>query len=311
MVYRATVRNALDAVLAACYLAAALVLVGSGLPVVAVVVGTGLVLAFQLVRWQVWAWSLVDDPATVEVTDRLRPDLDETVAELSDRMGVRRPRVLLRDDPDPDLLLVSLLGEILLVATRPAASALDRSAIRGLVAHELAHVELSHFWRHRLRTVVPPIAGFAAFWTVFLAAAPPGAAPFGVAAYVGVRALTLTGRFLLLRHALELFVGFVPLLVMAAASRREEYQADAAAVATTSDPPGYARGLLGMARLVDERASVHADEFERSVYTPPYAADRDWLDSLFAEHPPVERRIERLGVPLPDVGATDDAVALP
>ncbi len=86
-------------------------------------------------------------------------------------------------------------------------------------------------------------------------------------------------------------------LIKAAVSRQREYLADAAAVQFTRNPDGIANALKKIAQGPSSTLeSSHAEEFSHFYFSSlRLTGVQNFFSGLFATHPEIDKRIERLG----------------
>ena len=196
--------------------------------------------------------------------------------------------------------------------TRGLLKRMDREQLQAVIAHEMAHVR-NLDTRYALYVAV--LVGLIALVTDgFLRAVVEGwkqgafiwssddDVKSAVAAFVTGLAV---GLFLLLvAIALRVVAPLFSLLVQAAVSREREFLADATSVELTRNPVGLERAL---AALGDDRRLVAANCGTQHLwFRNPLGVDSEARSSLFATHPPIAARIERLRT-LRGLGAETDA----
>jgi heat shock protein HtpX len=201
------------------------------------------------------------------------------VHELADRAGVPRPRVYVIDSAQPNAFATGRDPDHAAVAaTTGLLRMLDRREIRGVMAHELAHV------KHRdtlTMTVTATIAG-----------AISAIANFGLFFGGGDRERP-GGIFGAL--ALAILAPIAAALVQMAISRGREYEADRGGAEISGDPEALASAL----RKIDAYArGILNPTAERNPATGqmfiinPLAGHG--ADNLFSTHPSTENRVEAL-----------------
>jgi heat shock protein HtpX len=157
---------------------------------------------------------------------------------------------------------------------------LDERELRGVLAHELSHVYNRDVVVTSLTVTVATLITWVAnlAWLLPLADAEDDGGPGP------------------LNSLLFLAVGpIAALAVQAGVSRNREFRADAAAVHLTGDPEGLIRALDKIERGVRQRPA----EAERNLLAAGHLMIADPLPRrgmarLFATHPPMAQRIERL-----------------
>ncbi|MCU1717762.1 M48 family metallopeptidase [Pseudomonas sp. 5P_3.1_Bac2] len=212
------------------------------------------------------------------------------VEEMALASGMPVPIVYVLDDPAINAFAAGLSPQDAVIGiTRGALNQLNRDELQGVIAHEFSHILHGDM---RLNTQL-------------------------VAALNGILLLGLLGGFVL-RHlprsrgssrdgklvapifmiGLALWVlgytgTFFGRLIRAAVSRQREYLADASAVQYTRYPDGIAGALQRIASSTtgSELHASHAEEFSHLYFAPGVSS---WFSSLFATHPPLEKRIQRI-----------------
>ena len=270
------------AVIGACGFVAAVHLHRSGVALPTVVAGWLALVGFRYAASQIRTWRVAS--AATEVTDRTRPDLVSTVREVSERIGVSTPRVLLLESDEP-FAEVRWTGRTpIVVLARSVSVSLDPSALAGILAHELAHLDGRDFHRQCLLGPVIPLVGFTVFWSAFLAGRGAEVRLAGTVVFWSLWVGNAYWPAELVRLGMGLLVELPLFFVLAATVRAEEYLADERATTAITDASSYFEALVAM-----EAATSDAGPSDRSE-------DRDLLDAAFASHPSIESRASRLDV---------------
>ncbi len=172
-------------------------------------------------------------------------------------------------------------GRSVIGVTEGLLSALNRSHIEAVVAHEAGHIASKD---SLLSTVISSLGE--------LYGEALGRVQFALRRIRG-----RAGVPLLLIYLVLVVMNFLSMLLRAFLSRQREYRADAIAVRLTRNPVSLAEGL----RLITEgwRGSGAKGEHLESVYliNPRYSSfdEAEGVASeLFSTHPPVKKRVEAL-----------------
>lgn len=288
-------RRLLDACLLAALVGAAALCLATGLPLVgvlAVVIGA---VAVEYVATSAATRRVLE--GTDWRDDAIPPAVEAAVADLAAAMGIDRPRI--RIDPDGDAgvnVLRDDTGAVLLLSGS-LPDDLSEGALRGIVAHELAHVALDHLRRLPVREASAHVVGFAVLWAVVLADLwLPTAAVVGVTYLAAAAARTNPVNALF-------YVGgsFGAVLVMRTvatyAERLEECRADDLAVAHTS-ADAFCTGLAG----VGTAAGPDLGGYDAVAGSHPLSDQRGFPERFTAAHPTVEYRLARHGFSLDEKG---------
>jgi heat shock protein HtpX len=220
-------------------------------------------------------------PADERDPDPLVRNYAADVRELAARAGLPAPRVFIIDQDQPNAFATGRDPQHAAVAaTRGLLRMLDRREIRGVMAHELAHV------KHRdtlTMTVTATIAGAVsalANFAFFFGGRDEHGRPTGLAAALIVSILG----------------PIAAALVQMAISRGREYEADRGGAEISGDPEALASALRKIEAYA--RGGVFNPDAERNPATAhlfiinPLAGRGG--DNLFSTHPNTENRVAAL-----------------
>jgi heat shock protein HtpX len=211
------------------------------------------------------------------------PRLHATVAELAARAAIPKPRVFVIDDPHANAFATGRNPKHAVVAvTTGILGLLDERELRGVLAHELAHVA------NRDILVASVAAGLAtAISNLANALAFAGLFGGGSQDEEGHPAQGL------------LFMLLAPVggtLVQLGISRSREYLADETGARISGDPLALASALEKL-QASAESVPAHAEASPATAslfIVNPFGAIGAGLARLFSTHPPAEERILRL-----------------
>jgi heat shock protein HtpX len=214
-----------------------------------------------------------------EVSREEQPGLHRMVEELSTRAGLPRPRVFLIDAPHANAFATGRSPERAAVAvTRGLLEVLSPREVRGVLAHEIAHVG------NRDVLVATVAAGLATAVTHL-------AHVFAFSGLLGGRDDEEGAGAGGLLFALVAPIGAT--LVQLGISRSREYLADETGARLSGDPLALASALEKLHREAEEIPG-QAEPATASLYiVNPFGA-LGGLTRLFSTHPPAEERIRRL-----------------
>lgn len=215
------------------------------------------------------------------------------VVALSEDLGVAAPDVVYNPDGPPGVCVLREGDRRVLFVSGPLADRLDETAVRGLLAHELAHVALGHLRRVPLRDAVAHVVGGVVLWTVFLQGQSDAVAVVVVGGFLAAGLPPQSGVNALVYVLGSLGVVLAPMALAAYASRLEECRADDVAVDRT-DPLAFCTGLYHV---------TTAPETSTGGVGRPAGERGEWgfLSRAMASHPTVERRLARQGLDVADV----------
>jgi heat shock protein HtpX len=215
------------------------------------------------------------------VDEAQAPELYAIVAELTQRGGLPMPRLYLIPEAQPNAFATGRSPSHAAVAvTEGLLRAMDREEVKGVLAHELAHV------MHRDILISSVAATLAGALTV-LARMAGYAVMFGGGRDRDDRGGGLGGLFFMI------VAPFAALLIQMAISRSREFAADAGGARLVGHPMGLAAALrkLGAYSARVPMASAQATTAHMMIANPFSGRG---LMNLFSTHPPMEERIARL-----------------
>jgi heat shock protein HtpX len=209
------------------------------------------------------------------------PGLHGMVEELAQRAGIPKPRVFLIDDPSPNAFATGRNPEKGVVAvTQGILDLLDRRELRGVLAHELAHI------RNR-DILVATIAAAIASAVTYVAQAISFSALLGGSSDEEEEGSAANGLLV------ALVAPIAATLIQLGVSRSREYLADESGAAICGDPEALARALEKLSRGAELVPSEAAQPATASLYiVNPLSGAR--VARLFSTHPPMEERVARL-----------------
>ncbi|MCK6419502.1 MAG: zinc metalloprotease HtpX [Aquabacterium sp.] len=215
-----------------------------------------------------------------EVDERTAPQFVRMVRELAGRAGLPMPRVYLIDEAAPNAFATGRNPDHAAVAaTTGLVRTLTEREVRGVMAHELAHV------RHRdilISTISATMAGaigmLANFGMMFGGRDAEGRPANPIAALL-----------------VALLAPLAASLIQMAISRSREFEADRGGAEISGDPQALAAALQKIQRYAQgipmAGAERHPETAQMMIMNPLSAGG---LRSLFSTHPSTEDRVERL-----------------
>jgi heat shock protein HtpX len=218
------------------------------------------------------------------VSESEAPKLYQSMRELTTRAGLPMPRLYVIPQDQPNAFATGRNPEHSAVAvTRGILSLLSEEELRGVLAHELAHI------RHRDILIQSVAATIGAAIT-----------------YLGYMLLWFGGDSnnsplgLVASLALVLLAPLAATIIQLSISRQREYAADAGGAAISGNPESLASALL---RLEQGAAAMpmQVNQAAEPLYiVKPFSAKG--IGGLFSTHPPIEERVRRLRQMRPSLG---------
>ena len=245
------------------------------------------------VVWLVISWAFGDAMMLSSAhaheildTDPQNREVFRAVENVAIAAGLPRPRVYIIDDDSMNAFATGRSPRDATVAlTRGIIKKLDRLELEGVIAHEMAHIGNRDIRLDMMLITGVGVTVFAADMILRMAIVGSG----------GDNDNKNSGAAVLLMVWLAFMVFnwiITPLLRMAV-SRNREYAADATGAQITHNPMALANALRKI--TTDSRVECLDKVKSMSAVCIAYpGGPREFISSLMATHPPVEKRIERL-----------------
>jgi heat shock protein HtpX len=245
----------------------------------------GFVALYALIQYYAAGAFAVAASGAVQITKADNPRLWRTVENISISEGMPMPKVYLIKDEAPNAFASGRDPKHAVVAaTTGLLAIMDDNELQGVMAHEMAHVKNYDI---RVSTIVFGLVSAVGILADFF---------LRMAFYSGHSRNKDSGQLAIVLIAFGIVAWIVSALigpiVSAAVSRQREYLADASGAEITRFPEGL-QGALGKLRDYGrpmKRASSSMAHMYISDPIKPSVAQR-----LFSTHPPLDKRIERLG----------------
>jgi len=217
------------------------------------------------------------------VSESEAPGLHRMVRQLAQQAGLPMPKICMIPSDSSNAFATGRNPQHAVVAvTQGIMRLLDENELKGVLAHELAHV------KHR-DILIGSIAATLAGAIMMIANMARWAAVFGG---VGGRDDDKGGGGMIGLIAMSILAPLAAMLIQMAISRSREYAADAAGASFAGSPRGLATALQKISSA-SRRVPMRAEPATAHMFIMNPLSGRS-LMNLFSTHPPVEKRIERL-----------------
>ena len=216
------------------------------------------------------------------VSESEAPDLHRIVRKLARQAGLPVPRICVMPSESPNAFATGRNPQNAVVAvTQGLLRLLDENEIKGVLAHELAHV------KHR-DILIGSIAATLAGAIMIIASMARWSAMFGG---FGGRDDDDGGGMVGL-IAMSILAPIAAMLIQMAISRSREYAADAAGASFAGNPYGLASALKKISSA-SRQIPMKANPSTAHMFIMNPLSGKS-LMNLFSTHPAVEKRIEKL-----------------
>lgn len=233
------------------------------------------------------------DKIALKATGSVPADPDEfrmlhnVVEEVTIAAGIPKPKVYITPTPAPNAFATGRNPQnASLAVTTGLLEIMNRQELQGVVAHEISHIRNYDIL---LMTVVAAIGGLIILLRDF----------FLRSMFLGGRRRSRRGGgqagvvLLVIGLVLAIVAPIFVALIRAAISRQREYLADASGAYITRYPQGLAQALAKL-RDAGDKMKRASDANAHLFIANPFGKDRMDVASMFATHPPIDKRIERL-----------------
>ena len=215
-----------------------------------------------------------------QVDERSAPQFYALVKELSEKAGLPMPKVFLINEDAPNAFATGRNPENASVAaTTGILKILSNRELRGVMAHELAHV------RHRdilISTVAATMAGAISALANF-------------AMFFGGRDSEGRPSNPIASLMVAILAPIAASLIQMSISRARDYEADRGGAEISSDPEALAHALEKIHNYAQgipfQAVEQHPETAQMMILNPLTAGG---LAQLFSTHPPTEERVARL-----------------
>ena len=214
------------------------------------------------------------------VTESEQPRLYAIVRDVSSTVGAPMPKVAVSDILTPNAFATGRNPKNAIVcATRGILNILDDNELKGVIAHEMAHVKDRDILVMSVAATIAGAISWAANSLIFAAIFGGGNRNNG-AGFIGLLLMAIT-------------VPIAAMLLQLAISRKRESQADIVGARSIGDPLSLASALRKL-ETANIRSPIKTSPASSSLYIVSPGRGRSFMMSLMSTHPPIETRIERL-----------------
>lgn len=211
--------------------------------------------------------------------------LNKTVKKLAQNAKIPTPRVYTIPSRVPNAFATGRDRRNAVVAVTDGLKELEAEEMEGVLAHEIGHIKNNDMLTSAVAATIAGAISYIAYmgyWSTF------GGNSRGEGSMIGMILMVV-------------FAPIAALMVRMAISRNREYKADKTSALLTKNPAGLASALSKIETIAKSNPLRGSNATSHMWIANPFK--RDSFGNLFASHPPMEKRIERLMEM--DVGSED------
>lgn len=231
---------------------------------------------------------------TVKITKETEPQIYELVEELCLAGGLPVPKLYITPDQAPNAFATGRDPQhASLALTQGLLNMMNKKEVQGVIGHELSHI----------RNYDTRITVLASALTSLITITGVGIVVFGWGVLTsenkGLLGLLIKffALFLIIVGGIISIIGIpIAKLLFLLVSRQREYLADIGSVDLTREPSGLISALSKLEKLEEGESTpqiVSQDLALQHLYFN-FPSAHDWISRLFSDHPPLDKRIERL-----------------
>jgi heat shock protein HtpX len=212
------------------------------------------------------------------------PRLYQIVRELTTRAHLPMPRLYMIPQDQPNAFATGRNPKHAAVAvTRGITKLLSEDELRGVLAHELAHVQHRDILIQSVASAIGAAITYLAYMMMWFGG-DEDSGPLGLVASL----------------ALVLLAPLAASIIQLSISRQREYAADAGGAQLCGNPESLASALLRLEQGA-EAIPMQVNQAAEPLYiVKPFKGGG--IASLFSTHPPIEERVKRLRQMRPSLG---------
>ncbi|MBW8459986.1 M48 family metallopeptidase [Lactobacillus johnsonii] len=230
----------------------------------------------------------------VKITKETEPQIYELVEELCLAGGLPVPKLYITSDLAPNAFATGRDPQhASLALTQGLLNMMNKKEVQGVIGHELSHI----------RNYDTRITVLASALTSLITMTGIGIVVFGWGVLTsenkGLLGLLIKffALFLIIVGGIISIVGIpIAKLLFLLVSRQREYLADIGSVDLTREPSGLISALSKLEKLEEGESTpqIGSQDLALQHLYFNFPSAHNWISRLFSDHPPLDKRIERL-----------------
>ena len=236
-------------------------------------------LVYALIDYVVATKMVIKMAGATEISRSMAPELYAAVDTITVTAGLPMPQVYIINDNAPNAFAAGTKPEnAIICVTTGLLEIMDKAELEGVIAHEVGHIKNYDIRVSMAAVALTAAIGFIADIILRITFYSSDKEERSPAMFVGGLVAAIVAPIL-------------ALIVRMAISREREYLADATAVMLTRYPDGLISALDKLQKYGVPMQKQNSTTASLYINNP---LKKSVLNSLFATHPPIEKRIQRL-----------------
>lgn len=236
-------------------------------------------LVYALIDYVVATKMVIKMAGATEISRSMAPELYAAVDAITVTAGLPMPKVYIINDNAPNAFAAGTKPEnAIICVTTGLLEIMDKAELEGVIAHEVGHIKNYDIRVSMAAVALTAAIGFIADIILRITFYSSDKEERSPAMFVGGLVAAIVAPIL-------------ALIVRMAISREREYLADATAVMLTRYPDGLISALDKLQKYGAPMQKQNSTTASLYINNP---LKKSVLNSLFATHPPIEKRIQRL-----------------
>lgn len=230
----------------------------------------------------------------VEITKESDPEIYELVEELCLAGGMPIPKIYITPDQVPNAFATGRDPEhASLALTQGLLNIMDKREVQGVIGHELSHIRN---YDTRITVLASALTSLITMTGIGIVLFGWRVLTSGSKGWLGLL-IKFFALFLIVIGGIISIIG-IPLakLLFLLVSRQREYLADIGSVDLTREPSGLISALTKLEKMEESNSEADFDSQDLTLQHLYFnlPSTNNWIDRLFSDHPPLDKRIERL-----------------
>lgn len=230
----------------------------------------------------------------VEITKETEPQIYELVEELCLAGGLPVPKLYITPDQAPNAFATGRDPQhASLALTQGLLNMMNKKEVQGVIGHELSHIRN---YDTRITVLTSALTSLITMTGIGIVVFGWGVLTSESKGLLGLL-IKFFALFLIIVGGIISIIGIpIAKLLFLLVSRQREYLADIGSVDLTREPSGLISALSKLEKLEEGESTpqiVSQDLALQHLYFN-FPSAHNWISRLFSDHPPLDKRIERL-----------------